>query len=132
MARGTADNVAGVSELAAGTQGLADGAQQSAAGTAQVADGVRALQQEGIDEIASAVAEAVEEPALAAAWLAATDARAADALPYGAPDGAVGRAAYRLTMAGTSPGGTPAWQWVVLAVAGAGAFGALAYRRIAG
>jgi len=132
LAQGTAANVAGVSELAAGTQGLADGAQQSAAGTALVADGVRALQQEGIDEIASAVAEAVEEPALAAAWVAATDARAADALPYGAPEGAVGRAAYRLTMAGTSSGGTPTWQWMVLAVAGAGAFGAVAYRRIAG
>lgn len=132
LARGTADSVAGVSELAAGTRGLADGAQLSAAGTAQVADGVRALQQEGIDEIASAVAEAVDEPALAAAWVAATDARAADALPYGAPDGAVGRAGYLLTMAGTSRGGTPTWQWVLLAIAVAGAFGALAYRRIAG
>lgn len=132
LAEGTAANVAGVSALAEGTDDLAEGARQSASGSSQLAEGVSTLQQEGIDEVAAAVAEAVEEPALAAAWLAATDARAADALPYGAPDGAVGHAAYRLTMAATRDGGTPTWQWWLLGLAGIAALGAVAYRRIAG
>lgn len=132
LAEGTAANLAGVSALADGTDDVAEGARQSASGSSQLAEGVSTLRQEGIDEVATAVAAAVEEPALAAAWLAATDARASDALPYGAPDGAVGHAAYRLTMATTRQGGTPTWQWWLLGMAGVAAMGAVAYRRIAG
>lgn len=130
LADGTAANAAGVDTLASGTQDLAAGAKQAAEGSEQLADGVEALRTDGIDEVADAVAAAVAEPALAAAWLAATDARAADALPYGPPDGAVGHAAYRLTMPSTDSASVPAWQWWVLAALGAGAAAALVYRRV--
>ena len=131
LADGTAANVEGVTALAEGTAELADGASQAAAATGEVAAGVEALQVEGIDEVTAAVAAAVDEPALASAWLAATDARAADALPYGPPEGAVGHAAYRLSMSSTEPGGTPPWQWWLLGVAAAVVVGVGAARRLA-
>ncbi len=132
LADGTSANVDGVTALAEGTSALADGASQAATGTGEVAAGVEALQSEGIDEVAAAVAAAVDEPALASAWLAATDARAADALPYGPPEGAVGHAAYRLTMASTEPGGTPPWQWWLLGVGGVVVVGLGVQRRLTG
>lgn len=82
-----ADGIAGVSsgaEDAAGAgRDLATGAGEVAAGTGQAARGVL---------------DASTDPALAAAWLAAAGARADDALPYGAPEGAVGTAAYVFTL----------------------------------
>ncbi len=132
LADGTSANVDGVTALAEGTSALAGGASQAATATGEVAAGVEALQSEGIDEVAAAVAAAVDEPALASAWLAATDARAADALPYGPPEGAVGHAAYRLTMASTEPGGTPPWQWWLLGVGGVVVVGLGVQRRLTG
>ncbi len=95
---------------------LTSGAAQSAVGTAAVAEGITAVRVDGIERLGDTVVAASREPALAEAWLAATDARAADALPYGAPDGAEGNAAYRLTMASLSDDTTPAWQWWALGV----------------
>jgi putative membrane protein len=132
LADGAAANVDGVTSLAEGSDGLAGGASETAAVTGDVAAGVEALKTEGIDEVAAAVAAAVDEPALASAWLAATDARAANALPYGPPDGAVGHAAYRLTMPSTKPGGTPPWQWWLLAVGGMVVVGLGVQRRLTG
>lgn len=114
LAAGTEANADGVALLADGTQDLATGARQAAAGSEGVADGVVTLREEGVDTVADAVAAAVDDPAFAAAWVAANDARAADALPYGAPEGAVGHVAYRFTMPATSEVGTPAWQWWVV------------------
>ena len=130
LAQGTQANVAGVADLADGADELAAGAGQAARGTEGVADGVRALQVEGIDTVAAAVAEAVDDPAFAAAWVAANDARAADALPYGPPEGAVGAVAYRFTMPATADGGVPAWQWWLIAGVGAGLLAMLAVRRV--
>lgn len=131
LATGTSAQVDGVDALAAGTAELAAGARAASTGSAQVAAGVQALANEGIDPVTQAVRDAVAEPALAAAWLAATDDRAADALPYGAPRGAVGFAAYRLTMPATEAGGTPSWQWGLLAVVAVAAAATLVRRRLA-
>jgi X-X-X-Leu-X-X-Gly heptad repeat protein len=130
LASGTAAQASGVAELSVGAGELAGGARQGAVGAAEVAGGVTALREEGIDEIETAIVEASTEPALASAWLAATDARASDALPYGPPDGAVGHAAYRLTMASTTSAGTPAWQWWLLGAGVLAAFGWGAARRL--
>jgi hypothetical protein len=81
------------------------------------------VQVQGIDRIGQSVVEASREPALARAWLAATDRRAADALPYGAPEGADGTVSYRLTMASLRDTGTPAWQWWALGIVGLVALG---------
>ena len=130
LASGTAAQASGVAELGVGAGELAAGARQGAVGAAEVAGGVTALREQGIDEIETAIVEASTEPALASAWLAATDARASDALPYGPPDGAVGHAAYRLAMASTTSAGTPAWQWWLLGAGVLGAFGWGAARRL--
>jgi putative membrane protein len=132
LSEGTAAQAAGVATLASGASALAAGAADAASGSALLASGLQQLQAEGIEALRAGVVAGSADPALAAAWVQATDERAADALPYGPPEGAVGRAAYRLSMDATSTGGTPAWQWWLL---GAGALGAAAYaarRRLTG
>jgi putative membrane protein len=106
----------GAAALGGAADQLTSGAAQSATGTAAVAEGITAVRVEGIERLGDSVVAASREPALAQAWLAATDARASDALPYGAPDGAEGNAAYRLTMASLRDDSTPAWQWWALGV----------------
>jgi putative membrane protein len=123
LAAGQQAQADGVERLGEGALALAGGASQAAAGSAAVAAGVTAVQVQGIDRIGESVVEASREPALARAWLAATDRRAADALPYGAPEGALGTVSYRLTMASLRDTGTPAWQWWALAVVGLAAVG---------
>jgi putative membrane protein len=123
LAAGQQAQADGVERLGEGALALAGGASQAAAGSAAVADGVSAVRVEGIDRIGESVVEASREPALARAWLAATDARAADALPYGAPEGAEGTVSYRLSMASLADNGTPPWQWWALALVGLVALG---------
>lgn len=130
LAEGTSANLAGVVDLAAGADELADGARRAAEGSEGVAAAVDVLKRDGIDAVADAVAEAVDDPAFAAAWVAANDARAADALPYGAPEDAVGHVAYRFTMPGTSADTTPAWQWWLAAAIGGVLVSMLAVRRL--
>ena len=131
LAFGTSEQADGVAALASGADGLAAGARAAATGSAQVADGLQELGDEGIDAVEQAVRDAVDEPALAAAWLDATDRRAADALPYGPPDDAVGHAAYRLTMPATYPDESPTWPWWLLGVATLAAAVVIARRRLA-
>jgi hypothetical protein len=78
--------------------GLADGTQAASEAGAAVASGARSLQEDGTAPAAEGVLDASAEPALADAWLTAASARAADALPYGPPTGAVGNVAYVLTL----------------------------------
>ncbi len=132
LADGAAAADAGVGALADGTSELAAGARLTAGGAGGVAQGVDVLTREGIGEVARAVVAASQEPSLAAAWLAATDDRVADALPYGPPAGAVGHASYRLTMAATSDAATPAWQWWALGVAALVVSGVAIRRRLTG
>jgi len=131
LADGTRQAADGFGALAAGSDALASGAAEAARGSAELAGGLQRLQVEGVDALGAAVLEASAEPALATAWVAATDARVADALPYGPPQDAVGFTAYRLTMAATSASGTPAWQWALLAAGVLTAAGWAAWRRLA-
>lgn len=130
LADGASANLAGVAELAEGADELAVGARQAAQGSDGVAAGVRALQSEGIDPVADAVAQSVDDPAFAAAWVAANDVRAGEALPYGPPEGAVGHVAYRLTMAATAHATVPPWQLWLVGGVGVGLLAMLAARRL--
>jgi len=99
LAAGAGDASVGADQLAQGVDQLAGGTASAAGAGADVASGAQALQQDGIAPAADAVLDASTDPALAEAWLAAASARAADALPYGPPEGGVGNVAYVLTMA---------------------------------
>jgi putative membrane protein len=99
VASGAGSAAAGAAQLAGGAEGLAEGSQGAAAAGAQVAAGAQRLQADGTAPAAESVLDASTDPAEAEAWLAAADARAADALPYGAPEGAVGTVAYVFTLA---------------------------------
>lgn len=152
LAQGSADLAEGAGQLAQGSQDLADGTSaqadatravgdaltqvdegvDSAAGGAdQLADGAGQLQEEGTEEVLASVVKASKDPALAKAYLAASQARAADALPYGAPDGAAGRVAYIYTLSGSEEPGTASTLagWGLLLVIAAAA-GAVAWRRL--
>jgi putative membrane protein len=94
-ANGAAD---GAGQVAEGTAAVAAGAQQSATAGGDLATGAEQLQSEGTEPAAASVLAASDEPAEVAAWLAAADARAADALPYGPPTGALGNVAYVFTL----------------------------------
>ena len=152
LAQGSADLAEGTEELADGGRELAEGTSQqaeatravgdalsqvdagvdSAAGGAdQLADGADQLQEQGTAEVLNKVIKASKDPALAKAYLAASQERAADALPYGAPDGAAGRVAYIYTMPGSQQSGTASSLagWGLLAVIAAAAV-AVAWRRL--
>jgi putative membrane protein len=98
LADGARGAATGADRLAAGAAGLAEGTSGAAAAGDQVAQGALALQQDGTAPATDAVLSTSTDPAEASAWLAAAEARAADALPYGPPEGAVGTVAYRFTL----------------------------------
>ncbi len=153
LSKGTSDLAQGSSDLAEGGNALADGAQQQAAGTAAVgdaidevdsgvddaaggadalADGAGQLQSQGTAEVLAGIVKASKDPAFAKAYLAASEKRAVDALPYGAPEGAAGRVAYIYTMPGSDESDSTASTlagWGLLAVIAA-AVGAVAWRRL--
>jgi putative membrane protein len=99
LADGTATAATGADQLSSGLSGLADGAESAASAGQGLAGGANALSQDGTGPAAQGVLDASTDPALARAWLEATAARAADALPYGPPIGAEGNAAYVFTLA---------------------------------
>ncbi len=125
QAQGTAAVGQALGQLNAGVDGAADGADQLATGANQ-------LQEEGTSEVLAGVVKASKDPAFARAYLAASESRAADALPYGAPDGAAGRVSYVYTMPGsqTQDGTTGTLAgWGLLLVIAAAAL-AVAWRRL--
>lgn len=97
LADGAARVAGGGEQLAEGATGLARGSERSASAGSALADGAARVA-DATAAAARTVLDASVEPALAEAWLAAAGARAADALPYGAPDGATGTAAYLFTI----------------------------------
>jgi len=153
LSKGTSDLAQGSNDLAEGGSALADGTQQQAAGTAAVgdaldgvdsavgdaaggagelADGADQLQSQGTAEVLAGIVKASKDPAFAKAYLAASEKRAVDALPYGAPEGAAGRVAYIYTMPGSDEAGGTASTlagWGLLVVIAA-AVGAVAWRRL--
>ena len=107
------------------------GVDSAGQGAEAIADGVGQLQKEGTSQVLKSVVKASKDPAFARAYLAASQRRAADALPYGAPEGAAGRVSYIYTMPGsgeTSTGSSLAG-WALLAVIALAA-GAVAWRRL--
>jgi hypothetical protein len=74
--------------------------------------------------------DASADPARARAYLAASDARAADAVPYGPPEGATGRVAYVLSLdVPTAPSST-GLAWLAVLVIAVAALVALAARKL--
>jgi hypothetical protein len=110
----------GSSRLAGGVAALAEGlvqADQAAgalsrgttevgAGAAALAEGSGLLRDEGTARLLSAITDGSADAALADAYLAAVDARAAEGLPYGPPEGADGQVAYAYQMPASEPAGT--------------------------
>jgi putative membrane protein len=138
LAQGSEDLAQGTSAQADATRAVGDalsqvdqGVDSAAGGADQLADGAGQLQEEGTQEVLASVVKASKDPALAKAYLAASQSRAADALPYGAPDGAAGRVAYIYTLPGSQESDTASSLagWGLLAVIAAAA-GAVAWRRL--
>jgi hypothetical protein len=119
LAAGAGAAAAGGSELAGAVGVLADGLGQGeqaaaalgqgsaevGAGAAALAEGSALLRDEGTARLLAGITDGSADAALAEAYLAAVDERAADGLPYGAPEGAVGHAAYAYQMPASEPSG---------------------------
>jgi putative membrane protein len=132
LADGTAAQAQGTAALGGALNDVNSGVNDAAGGAEQLADGADQLQQQGTSDALAGVIKASKQPAFAKAYLAATQARAEDALPYGAPEGAVGRVAYVYTMPGSGDSRTSTGTlagWGLLAVIAAAA-GAVAWRRL--
>mgnify|MGYP003297185341 CR=1 FL=1 len=83
-----------------GSGKIADGLQAAKAGDVQIKDGTEALRTQAAVPLATAGASTAEQYAQNYAIMQALDQKAADGgLPYGAPSGATGTAAYDLTLA---------------------------------
>jgi putative membrane protein len=124
LAAGNAKLSAGAQDLTAGAKQLTEGSKQLtsglgtlagasgqlAAGGQNLAQGASDLQDQGTATILNQVVDSSSEPALANAYLSAASARATEAAPYPAPDGAVARVAYSFTLTppGSEGGPTPA------------------------
>ena len=104
----------GTEEVATGLALLVPGIDEAAEGSAALATGSTDLQTQGTAELYNTIIETSDEPAQASAYLTASNKRAATALPYGAPEGAVGNAAYLMTMEAVVPNDTS--PWILLAV----------------
>lgn len=142
LADGNQQIADGADELADGLGAAADGAGELADGSAEAAEGTPALV-DGIGEVRDGVGllksggeDTVDTYAPNVAVLQAATARgAAEALPYGAPEGAIGTAAYSITLAGEAGEGGQNLIKAIAAIAilGLAAGGvALARRRVAG
>lgn len=126
----------GLDEATDGSGQIADGLAKAKAGDQQVVDGAARLRSEGTSKLVEGGNDTAAENARKAATLLAMKQRVADgALPYGAPEGATGSAAYKLTLAGVDNTGTENRNRAVAAVAllalATGA-GSLIRRRFAG
>ena len=120
----------GAGRAAVGAEGLLAGSRGVGSGATALSEGARALQTQGTGPALRSIIDGSADAALAAAYLAAVDLRAADALPYGPPEGAIGHAAYAFEMPETSQStGIPGWLLAVLVGWGAaGVAGALRAR----
>ncbi|MEI8081218.1 MAG: hypothetical protein WCI74_05165 [Actinomycetes bacterium] len=110
-AQGVADGAKqltdGSKQLTSGLGTLTDGAEQLASGGEGLAQGASDLQDQGTAAILNQVVDSSSQPALADAYLTAASARAGDAAPYPAPDGAVARVAYSFVLTPPSPRDAP-------------------------
>ena len=133
LAAGASQQAAGTAELAGGLATLNGGTSDASAGAGDLAAGADDLQRDGTAEVLDEVVGSSVKPARAQSYLTATDARAADAMPYGPPEGAVGRVAYVATL--TPPplpggGGAATALLGVLVLGGLALLGAARVRRV--
>jgi len=106
IADGAGDLADGLGDAADGSVRLADGLMLAKAGDEKVVDGAGRLRSEGTSQLIDGGNDAAAENAAKAATLVAMTAKAgSNALPYGAPEGATGSAAYKLTLAGADKSG---------------------------
>lgn len=135
IADGAGELADGLGTAADGAGELADGSAEAAEGTPALVDGIGAAR-EGVGLLKTGGEDTVETYAPNVALLQAANARgAAEALPYGAPDGAIGTAVYSITLAGESGEGGQNFVKALAAIAilGLAAGGvALARRRATG
>lgn len=117
LAAGAQSGAAGAATLGSAAQGLtdglaqagsaagalADGAAAAGAGATDLAAGAASLRAEGTARLLQSIAAGSADAALLEAYLAAGERRAADALPYGPPPGALGSVAYAYRMPATEP-----------------------------
>jgi putative membrane protein len=97
----------GLGTAAGGAGQLADGLGQAKGGGQQLTDGAGRLSREGTSVLVTKGNKTAADSALSYARLAKLDEKAASgALPYGAPEGASGSAAYLLTVAAADAQGT--------------------------
>jgi putative membrane protein len=107
LAAGTAEASAGAGELASGlgdaasgSGQLADGLRQAAGGGSQIVDGAGRLHTEGTSQLVEAGNATATKFGREYAIMKALDAKGvSEALPYGAPQGGTGTAAYLYTLA---------------------------------
>lgn len=132
LAAGSAGAADGARQLADGAGQAAGAAGQFAAGTSQLAQGAQAFQEQGTAAAVDGFAQGADQAALADAWFRAAENKAGSALPYGAPENAVGTSAYILTMAPSDSGGTIPWRTLsigLLVLSAIGGIGYLFWRR---
>ena len=132
---GTHDLSSGLTDAASGSGQLADGLAKAKDGGAQIADGTGRLQTEGTSKLVEAGEETTMSFGEKLARMKALDAKAADgALPFGAPSGGTGSAAYSYTLAAQTTEGHDSAVRAILAVVLLGLTGAvatIARRRVA-
>lgn len=103
LADGAGTLAAGLTDAAGGSGKLAGGVDQVKDGVQQLADGSTELSGRGTSLLAGSANNAATDTARKVAILAALQNRAKDgALPYGAPQGAVGDAVFSYTLAGAT------------------------------
>ena len=132
VAEGAEGLAFGAREVAAGLAALSSVLAAAAEGGQALALGASALETEGLGALYTSIVQSSAQPAAATAYLAATNARAADALPYGLPEGATGSAAYLMVMDPVEPEQSAAWQYAALALLFASAIGGAIAKRVRG
>ena len=120
----------GTAEVAAALELLSAGLAGAATGSAELAQGAGLLQSEGTETLLQTIIKSSAEPAQAVAYLTATNKRAATALPYGPPEGAIGSAAYIMTMEAVVPENTNTWLIVALLIVLISALGGAVVKRL--
>lgn len=124
---GSHDLSSGLTDAADGSGQLADGLAKAKDGGAQIADGTGRLQSEGTSKLVTAGEETTMSFGEKLARMKALDEKAADgALPFGAPAGGTGSAAYSYTLAAQTTEGHDSAVRAMLAVVLLGLTGALA------
>jgi X-X-X-Leu-X-X-Gly heptad repeat protein len=117
LEKGAGQVAEGSAQVAEGVQAGADGAAEiagqtgkSADGAKNAADGAEQLHEDGSAELTRSIVDGSATPAQVSAIFTAMDQRAAQALPFGVPEGATGSVMWKFEMdpsAAADPAGTP-------------------------